>query len=532
MYREKFRNSLGHVNWRELVASYNTHNPNNPFGWVEAKYPDLIEGGADILKDLYYESAWLAFCVARDQIKQASVNKAANSNIDWGGWNPGDPLAAEKLIGTTDAPGLKNLLDNRFIRIKGIEETRYTELGNALARGLSSGDSTDETAKAIAEQFEKSNGWSDMVARTETRAAVTSATLDSYAEGGIEQVEWLTADGGCDICGGYEDMGPVPIGEGFGDIEGPPAHPNCLCVLLPVVSDGTIPLQGAAEEAVDAEFEPTAEGEFLTERPTPARPGLGDNARVSDQDFAAMQNSSAGPFIIGRDINGVPIFNAERQALHDEIIRKAVEGVPASEKPTYNMLGGGPAAGKTTMEKTVVGDYEGKAVGINADKIKEALPEYGKMLEAKDEAAAGFVHEESSYIAKRMQQAAFEREQDIVLDGTGNSNIDSLLGKIQGAKANGYEVNGYYATCPTDEAVARAIKRGDEIGRYVDESVIRSTHESVSRVFPQAINEFDNVTLFDTTVRGVARPIASNSSGAWEILDRTTYNEFLAKGNV
>ena len=83
----------------------------------------------------------------------------------------------------------------------------------------------------------RDKSWAETVARTETRSAVTEASLDSYRDAQIEMVEWLTADGGCETCGEYEDMGPVPLDEGFGDVDGPPAHPNCLCVILPVISD-------------------------------------------------------------------------------------------------------------------------------------------------------------------------------------------------------------------------------------------------------------------------------------------------------
>ena len=172
------------------------------------------------------------------------------SEVDWEGWTPGNPEAAAKLIGTIDAPGLKNLLDGANVTINGIQQTRYDELAGILARSVGSGLGVDETAKMIDEYFSKGMDWAEVVARTETARAVTAGTLDSYAEGGVEQVEWLTADGGCEICGEYEDMGPVGIDEGFDDVEGPPAHPNCLCTLLPSLPDDYVP--PAAEETEEA----------------------------------------------------------------------------------------------------------------------------------------------------------------------------------------------------------------------------------------------------------------------------------------
>ena len=259
------------------------------------------------------------------------------------------------------------------------------------------------------------------------------------------------------------------------------------------------------------------------------RPGMGDGVSVSDEEFAELKATSAGKHIIGRNVDGSPVFTPERQALHDRIVLDAVDGVPKSSDPTYHMLGGGPAAGKTTMEKEVVGDYKGKAVGVNADGVKERLPEYEQMVKAGDAGAAAFTHEESSYVAKRMQKAAFERGQDIVLDGTGDSSAESLQGKIDKARAKGYKVKGYYATVPTAEAVRRAKERGERTGRKVPESVIRNTHKSVSRVFPTAVRGFDEVKLFDTS--SGARLIAEATGGRLTVLDRAAYDEFIAKGD-
>lgn len=485
-----------------------------------------------MLRDLYTEAGWAGIAAGRSQLRTAAARKmVTKSSIDWEGWEPGDAEAAAKLIGTSKAPGLKNLLDGANVTIKGIEETRYNDLAGVLARSVADGLGVDETAKQIDAMFDKGADWADMVARTETARAVTAGTLDSYADAGVTKVEWLTADGGCPICGEFESMGPVEMDQGFGDVEGPPAHPNCLCTLLPVLPEGVV----VEEPEVIAPEDEIAAGEIVIEEPTaeplvPNRPDMGDGIRVDDKEFTDLMRTSGSRHIIGRTDDGIPIFTPERQALHDSIIRDAVDNIPRSDDPTFHMLGGGPAAGKSTMEKTVVGEYEGKMVGVNADNIKAKLPEYQKMLDENDPNAAAFTHEESSYIAKRMQAAAFERQQDIVLDGTGDSSIESLTRKISKARANGYTVKGYYATCPTDEAVRRATVRAKEIGREVPEAIIRNTHSSVSRVFPAAIDGFDELKLFDTTVKDTARLIGEGGRGTFKIIDRAEYEAFLNKG--
>jgi len=165
-------------------------------------------------------------------------SKATKPFSDWGGWEPGDPDAARLFLDDVDAKtGLQAMLDRRRITIRGIAQTRYEELGNALRQGVGAGQSLGQLASVIRERLGVGNGWAETVARTETRFAVTAASLDSYAESGIEQVEWATAGDPGDECSDFAAMGAVPAGAGaFDGLDGPPAHPNCLCVILPVVT--------------------------------------------------------------------------------------------------------------------------------------------------------------------------------------------------------------------------------------------------------------------------------------------------------
>jgi predicted ABC-type ATPase len=246
-----------------------------------------------------------------------------------------------------------------------------------------------------------------------------------------------------------------------------------------------------------------------------------------------LQEGSAGSHIVGRTSDGAPIFSAERQALHDKIVLEAVEGVPASSDPTYYIMGGGPAAGKSSAINSGMVDVpkpgSGKAVEINADEVKGVLKKADD-LEREDWAA--FTHEESSYVAKRIQAAAIERGQDAVLDGTGDSSAASIRRKIEGARAAGYKVEGNYVTCPTDMAVDRAIERGKKPeGRVVPEDVVRGTHRDVSRVAPVVASDFDTFTLIDTS-EGTPRRVASTTRGEpIKIEDQALWDAFVAKGD-
>jgi predicted ABC-type ATPase len=209
-----------------------------------------------------------------------------------------------------------------------------------------------------------------------------------------------------------------------------------------------------------------------------ARAGMGD-IKITDAMAAEMQGGSAAPFLVKNE-NGDWEFTPERQALHDRIVKESVDGVPSSADPTYVVMGGGPAAGKSTILESGQVSLPKNTVEVNADTCKTKLPEW----DTAGANRASVTHAESSYLAKRTQAAAFERKQNIVLDGTGDTSPASMTGKIDTARAAGYKVEAHYVTLPTDMAVANALARGQKTGRFVPEEVIRTTHAGVSTTFP------------------------------------------------
>jgi len=263
------------------------------------------------------------------------------------------------------------------------------------------------------------------------------------------------------------------------------------------------------------------------------RKGMGD-IPLDEGTLADMQrvpeSTAAQHLVQGPD--GSWAFTPERQAFHDSIIEEALQGKTAPEgKPQFNVLGGGPAAGKSTMVRQagIPALTDDSAVMVNADEMKDKLPEYREMLDAGDPKAAALSHEESSYLAKRLQAASFENGYNVRLDGTGDSTTKSMMKKIKAGKDAGYAVNGYYTTVPTDVAVERAIIRGNKIGRHVPEEVIRDTHISVSKVLPELHDQFDEVRLYDTSSADI-KPLMESVGGKQRILDQDGWDTFVAKG--
>ncbi len=124
-------------------------------------------------------------------------------------------------------------------------KTLSLELERALTDGLSAKDTAaalrsafvagvtayDEDGKAV--RTTPASSWFDMVARTELQRASNLGQMALYRKAQIETVRWQAAEP-CDECADFDDetyaLDDVPQG-------GPPIHPNCRCVLVPVDDD-------------------------------------------------------------------------------------------------------------------------------------------------------------------------------------------------------------------------------------------------------------------------------------------------------
>ena len=224
-----------------------------------------------------------------------------------------------------------------------------------------------------------------------------------------------------------------------------------------------------------------------------------------------------------------------RERLHNKIVEKELAKATPVEEPIVHFMGGGPASGKGTAIREGLIDVPDNIVVVDADEIKGALPEYVTMVEEKTTSAAAYVHEESSMLSKRMFQESVDTGRHTQLDGTGDSSMEKLRSKVAGAREaqsarGGKKVIADYMTIDTEEAVARAAGRGRRTGRYVPEEVVRDTHASISRIFPDILDEnlFDDVKLWDTAFEP-PKLILRKVDGVLEIYDEAAYERFLLK---
>lgn len=228
-------------------------------------------------------------------------------------------------------------------------------------------------------------------------------------------------------------------------------------------------------------------------------------------------------------------FTEERAELHEAVLADILSaGKQKDGNKSFIILGGGAASGKSTLIKNGYIDAEG-AVTINSDDIKGQLPEYRERLEAKDSSAASFTHEESSYLSKVAMKRSAEAGYDYLLDGTGNSTLESLRKKTSVAHANGYKVAAEYVTVDTATAEARNYERAKKTGRMVPPSALRHAHQQVSVIFPVAIKEglFNTARLYDTNDSTLDEDrtelVVSYDDGELTIHNQAKWERFLAK---
>ena len=264
--------------------------------------------------------------------------------------------------------------------------------------------------------------------------------------------------------------------------------------------------------------------------------GGGGGASVKELKFVGNPPNpdAVDTFDAHRDSSGE--FTPERKKLHEKIIKEPFEGkTPAKEdQPIAYVMGGGPAAGKSSIDPNLTRIRE-NTVKIDSDEIKKGIPEYQKGTKKKDKGAAALAHEESSYLSKEIQGKASKEGYNTLLDGTGNSSIESLEKKINKMKAAKQKVVAHYVTADTNSAVARAKERAEKTGRQVPEDVIRDTHKSVSQVFPEAVKRglFDEATLWDTNgPKGAKATVVATVRGTeLTVHDSKAWSRFLAKGD-
>ena len=224
-------------------------------------------------------------------------------------------------------------------------------------------------------------------------------------------------------------------------------------------------------------------------------------------------------------------YNEERTSLHTSIVQDKINQ-GSTNLGTSFFLGGAPATGKSSLEKSGQVVYPQGILRIDPDGIKETLPEYNKMTENRITEAASKVHEESSKITKDVIKNAADMKMDSVIDTVGDGSFEKVAEKAQQQKDAGKRVVAHYVTTDVQTSLDRAASRAEKTGRNVPTDYIKEMHKEISTIFPKLANNntFNELHLYDNNGT-TPKLIYSKKDGKETILDANAYNKFLKKSN-
>lgn len=226
-------------------------------------------------------------------------------------------------------------------------------------------------------------------------------------------------------------------------------------------------------------------------------------------------------------------YLAERLFLHDTIIQCKKHDVLRQEQPVAILMGGGSASGKSWLrglihqEQQVLGN---EFIIIDADEIKELLPEYTELTQKCPERTAMILHDESSDIAYKLLEVSAEGDHHFIYDGT-MKNFTKYDGIIYMLKEKNYTIRIVIADVDIDEAIRRNEQRFKDTGRLVPRPELVNSHVNVAKVFLQLKDKVDEYVLFDTFNDYTVFASKTLEEGE-QIENELRFNLFLEKSNL
>ena len=185
-----------------------------------------------------------------------------------------------------------------------------------------------------------------------------------------------------------------------------------------------------------------------------------------------------------------------RKVLHEGIKAKFLEN-----QHIAILIGGGSGVGKSSaIKKFVLPIFMKNFVLIDADEIKERLPEYKFFKKNNCLDASDYVHEESSDLAKMLIGEAIQNERSFIYDAT-MSKYEKYVDLIGELRKKDYNIHILFIDADVEVALERAAARflneDGSIGRYVSEDVVRETNINSANTFLRIINDVDGYTLIN-----------------------------------
>lgn len=200
------------------------------------------------------------------------------------------------LVGSDEVFDMSHSSVQTFFKSRALQGIRKMNrvtriaLRSILTDAVRNGEGVDVTARNIRDMFgDAKKDRAERIARTEIMRAGNDATLSGYKQSGVVAgKQWFTAldERVCEWCGpmqgrvkmldteffakGEDFMGNQGhvIKLGFEAIESPPLHPNCRCVLLPIIGEQRSASGGTRKE-IDRDQEKHEMKQQLIEELTP-----------------------------------------------------------------------------------------------------------------------------------------------------------------------------------------------------------------------------------------------------------------------
>jgi SPP1 gp7 family putative phage head morphogenesis protein len=138
-----------------------------------------------------------------------------------------------------DNPYVQTVINQLAKQVRGVTDTTKQQIADITGRAAAEGWSNEQLAHQIRQLgVDMSRSRSLTIARTESASGYTQGSISAYqASGVVSGTTWLMGPDSCDICQAL-DGSTADLGGEFADgISGPPAHPRCTCVLVPIIAE-------------------------------------------------------------------------------------------------------------------------------------------------------------------------------------------------------------------------------------------------------------------------------------------------------
>lgn len=216
-----------------------------------ASVSSVKSSGSSVTKsaaiDFLFDAAKLALAL------RSSMQRAHENALQVAGQQLFAELGKDDPFAYPPAEALR-FIRARLNKLSGVPDEIHARIKASLEDGLNAGDTMEQLAKRIRQQFNDiDEGRSRVIASTETSAAYGTARAQAMEEAGVQWKAWLTS-GNANVRAAHYEAGltyshdtPIPLDEPFivggeslmypGDPSGSPRNTiNCHCVQIAVAA--------------------------------------------------------------------------------------------------------------------------------------------------------------------------------------------------------------------------------------------------------------------------------------------------------